>query len=129
MLCINEPNLYRLIFRSNKKEAKAFQDWVFEEVLPAIRQTGSYSVHPQPKVINEFELFNMPQELRRAIEAEEDQILALTKHVNFLKYGEQLRYPEQVRTRGKRHTDRPRVFVYEGVEVTQLMISFNQEVA
>ncbi|MGL9724839.1 BRO-N domain-containing protein [Sodalis sp. (in: enterobacteria)] len=25
---INEPNLYRVIFRSNKPEAKQFQDWV-----------------------------------------------------------------------------------------------------
>lgn len=43
---INEPNLYRVIFRSNKQEARAFQDWVFNEVLPSIRKTGSY-VHPQ----------------------------------------------------------------------------------
>ncbi|HBD2964959.1 Bro-N domain-containing protein [Raoultella terrigena] len=39
---INEPNLYRVIFRSNKPEAKQFQDWVFNEVLPAIRKTGRY---------------------------------------------------------------------------------------
>lgn len=42
---INEPNLYRVIFRSNKPEAKQFQDWVFNEVLPAIRKTGHYQ-HP-----------------------------------------------------------------------------------
>lgn len=40
---IDEPNLYRIIFRSNKKEATIFQNWVFEEVLPAIRKTGSYN--------------------------------------------------------------------------------------
>lgn len=40
---INEPNLYRVIFRSNKKEARAFQDWVFNDVLPSIRKTGSYT--------------------------------------------------------------------------------------
>lgn len=39
---VNEPNLYRVIFRSNKPEARQFQDWVFNEVLPAIRKTGSY---------------------------------------------------------------------------------------
>src|SRR5690606_9727549 len=39
---INEPNLYRIIFRSNKKEALRFQDWVFAEVLPTIRKTSSY---------------------------------------------------------------------------------------
>lgn len=40
---IDEPNLYRCIFQSRKKEAEAFQDWVVEEVLPSIRQTGGYS--------------------------------------------------------------------------------------
>lgn len=44
---VNEPNLYRIIFRSNKPEAKHFQDWVFNEVLPTIRQTGSYH-SPKP---------------------------------------------------------------------------------
>lgn len=42
MLFIDEPNLYRCIFQSRKKEAKAFQDWVFDEVLPTIRQQGGY---------------------------------------------------------------------------------------
>lgn len=45
---INEPNLYRIIFRSNKSEAVDFQNWVFEEVLPQIRKTGSYSQNNQP---------------------------------------------------------------------------------
>lgn len=40
---INEPNLYRLIFRSNKPQAQAFADWVYEEVLPSIRKTGAYA--------------------------------------------------------------------------------------
>lgn len=39
---INEPNLYRVIFRSDKAEAKRFQDWVFNDVLPAIRKSGKY---------------------------------------------------------------------------------------
>ena len=43
LMFINEPNLYRIIFRSTKKEALNFQDWVFAEVLPTIRKTGSYS--------------------------------------------------------------------------------------
>lgn len=39
---INEPGLYALIFRSNKAAAKAFQRWVTNDVLPAIRQDGLY---------------------------------------------------------------------------------------
>lgn len=40
---IDEPNLYRVIFKSRKAEALKFQDWIFEEVLPQIRQTGQYA--------------------------------------------------------------------------------------
>ncbi|WP_334310648.1 Bro-N domain-containing protein [Dolichospermum circinale] len=39
---INEPGLYQLVMRSNLPSAEKFQDWVFEEVLPSIRKTGSY---------------------------------------------------------------------------------------
>lgn len=39
---VDEPNLYRVIFRSDKPDAKKFQDWVFGTVLPSIRKTGSY---------------------------------------------------------------------------------------
>jgi prophage antirepressor-like protein len=39
---ISESGLYALIFKSRKPEAKAFRKWVTQEVLPAIRMTGSY---------------------------------------------------------------------------------------
>ena len=42
MTFINEPNLYRCIFEGKKAEAKQFQDWVFNDVLPQIRKTGGY---------------------------------------------------------------------------------------
>jgi prophage antirepressor-like protein len=44
LLFILEPDLYRLIVRSCRPEAQRFERWIFEEVLPAIRKTGSYSV-------------------------------------------------------------------------------------
>lgn len=31
MICINEPAVYKLAFRSNKPEAEAFTDWLAEE--------------------------------------------------------------------------------------------------
>ncbi len=42
MMFITEPNLYKCIFQSRKKEAELFQDWVCGEVLPSIRKTGGY---------------------------------------------------------------------------------------
>jgi len=39
---ITEGNLYRLITNSELPTAEKFESWVFDEVLPSIRQTGGY---------------------------------------------------------------------------------------
>ena len=41
---INESNLYRCILKSDKPQAKNFENWICEEVLPQIRKTGAYGV-------------------------------------------------------------------------------------
>ena len=41
---VTEPGFYKLVMRSRKPEAKAFQRWVTHEVLPAIRRDGGYMV-------------------------------------------------------------------------------------
>lgn len=43
LVLLNEFGLYELIFSSQKEEAKAFRNWVFEMVLPSIRKTGIYT--------------------------------------------------------------------------------------
>ncbi len=48
LLCVSEPGLYSLIFKSRKPEAKAFQRWVTHEVLPEIRKTGQYAMSSAP---------------------------------------------------------------------------------
>lgn len=45
MNVVSESGLYKLALRSDKPQAKAFQDWVTKEVLPSIRKTGTYSLH------------------------------------------------------------------------------------
>lgn len=39
---IPEPDIYRLIISSKLPSASKFEDWVFEEVIPAIRNKGYY---------------------------------------------------------------------------------------
>lgn len=39
---ISESGLYKLVMRSDKPQAKRFQDWVTKDVLPAIRKDGGY---------------------------------------------------------------------------------------
>ena len=43
---IREPDLYRLIAGSTLPSAERFEKWLFEEVLPSIRKTGSYQIEP-----------------------------------------------------------------------------------
>jgi len=40
---ISEGGLYRLLCRSKKPEAINFEKWVFDEVLPTLRETGTYA--------------------------------------------------------------------------------------
>lgn len=41
-LIVSEPGFYKLVMKSRKTEAKAFQRWVTHEVLPSIRKQGGY---------------------------------------------------------------------------------------
>lgn len=49
MKYIKEADLYRLVLHSRNPMAEQFQDWICEEVLPAIRKTGKYFVSDAPK--------------------------------------------------------------------------------
>lgn len=60
---IDEGNLYRLITRSKLPQADEFEEWVFEEVLPQLRRTGTYSVNPTIQ-----ELANNPELIKMLVE-------------------------------------------------------------
>lgn len=64
-LGIDEPGVYQLIFASRKAEAETFQDWIYEDVLPSIRKTGSYSIQPAPI---------LPSALSKHAQANEDRV-------------------------------------------------------
>lgn len=42
LLFVNEPNLYRCVFQSRKENAIAFQNWIFEDVIPRLMRAGGY---------------------------------------------------------------------------------------
>lgn len=54
---ISESGLYKLILRSDKPEARAFQDWVTREVLPSIRRAGETSRTRLIRVVAELVRF------------------------------------------------------------------------
>ncbi|WP_420325314.1 Bro-N domain-containing protein [Mameliella sp.] len=55
MTVVSEAGLYKLIARSKKPEARAFDRWVRHVVLPAIRKDGGY-VMGEEKVATEEDL-------------------------------------------------------------------------
>lgn len=65
MVFVNEPGLWSLMMISRSPKVKAFKRWITHEVLPAIRETGSYSVKPR-----------VPQTLPEALRAYADEVEA-----------------------------------------------------
>lgn len=43
MAALSEQGLYFFLGRSDKSQALPFQKWIADDVLPAIRSTGSYT--------------------------------------------------------------------------------------
>lgn len=56
LLFISEANLYKTIFQSRKESAERFTDWVTSEVLPTIRETGSYQQTPPLTTAGQIQL-------------------------------------------------------------------------
>lgn len=67
---LTESGVYKLIFKSKKKEAEKFQDWVTDEVLPQIRKTGFYQ--SEAKVVEG--LNSMVENLKKTIEENKETI-------------------------------------------------------
>lgn len=71
MSYINEGDLYRLIMKSKLPSAEKFESWVVDEVLPAIRKTGSYQMQaPQGKELLALAVL----EAQKTIEAQTAEI-------------------------------------------------------
>nr|DAY81272.1 MAG TPA: repressor domain protein [Caudoviricetes sp.] len=47
MKFISEGNVYRLTAKSQMPKADDFESWIFDEIVPSVVNTGSYSVQPQ----------------------------------------------------------------------------------
>ncbi len=62
-LLIPERDVYRLITRSNMPKAEQFEEWVFGEVLPSIRKTGSYGAKPAINVRDHGQLAQITAQL------------------------------------------------------------------
>lgn len=74
---VSEAGFYKLVMRSRKPEAKAFQRWVTHEVLPAIRRTGGYMVASQDETPEQI--------MARAVLVAQDTIERQNRQIDELK--------------------------------------------
>jgi prophage antirepressor-like protein len=83
-----ESDLYRMILRSQLPSAERVQDWVCEDVLPSIRETGSYGFQrqkSQAELIAEMALLNVEQE--RRLNHVEDKVEEVSETIENIKRG------------------------------------------
>ncbi|MBY6092377.1 hypothetical protein KUW11_18470 [Maritimibacter alkaliphilus] len=84
MTCISETGVYKMIMLSRKPNAEAFQDWVAEAVLPAIRKDGMY-VRDEEKVETEEDLMAMSlrvmEGLREKLNAKTEELGIMSERV------------------------------------------------
>jgi prophage antirepressor-like protein len=90
---IPEGDLYRLIVRSKLPAAERFEKWVFDEVLPSIRQHGFYAMdvvidnllNNPDTIIGILEAYKHERDMRRETETKlEAAIIRLDEHGQWL---------------------------------------------
>ncbi|PAF49224.1 hypothetical protein BKH41_03850 [Helicobacter sp. 12S02232-10] len=80
---VTEPELYYILVRSNKPNAKPFRRWITSEVLPSIRKNGIYATESTiDKMMNDPQFFmelmgRLKDEVARRKQAE-SKVLLLT---------------------------------------------------
>lgn len=85
---ITEAQLYFVLMRSDKAEAKEFRKWVNTEVLPSIRKTGSYTQKP----LSQIEILQSSV----AILAEQEKKISLLENKADDLYKEQLKVKHNI---------------------------------
>lgn len=86
---LTESGVYKLIFKSRKKEAERFCDWVTDEVLPTIRQTGKYETNSNAFTKDNLELPNIQRKLYNGkpvlLRRDLEKVLGLTNNdINYI---------------------------------------------
>ncbi|HBF5148177.1 hypothetical protein BER37_001256 [Clostridioides difficile] len=81
---IPEGDMYRLITNSELPSAEKFERWVFDEVLPSIRKTGTYSTKSKDE--SEIKYMNAQARLKNARAREAKIYLELADKVDIKEY-------------------------------------------
>lgn len=120
---IPEGDVYRLIIRSKLPQAEKFESWVFDEVLPSIRQTGGYGNFDVNAVICEVVKQAVSEAIKQVI-----PIITEAKNTE-LKENRKIRAEDIYRVNGERLTQPTKMetFPRELVECVNVMLDDMEE--
>lgn len=93
---IREPDVYRLVTNSKLPAAQDFENWVMEDVLPSIRQTGGYQL---PQEMPFAELFRATATLLEQQQTQEVAVAELSQDVSYLKNSMRINTSEEYQIR------------------------------
>lgn len=82
---VNESGMYEVVIRSNGEIAKSFRRWLTNEVLPAIRKTGSYVAKPKSLAEQTLEVISGLQVLAAEQAKELEVARPLAEHTKHLR--------------------------------------------
>ena len=89
---IPEGDIYRLIVKAAdqsrnldiKAKAERFERWIFDEILPQIRKTGSYAVKPPTHTEALLQAVQLLAEQERKLNHQQEQITVINHRINNL---------------------------------------------
>lgn len=86
---VSESVLYRCIFKSRKKEAMLFQQWIFDEVLPQIRKNGFYQSKEYLDMFDKFQsgFIEAKNNMQKHIDAMKEELETKEKEIEELRNG------------------------------------------
>ena len=86
---VSESVLYRCIFKSRKKDAMLFQQWIFDEVLPQIRKNGFYQSKEYNDMFDKFQsgFIEAKNNMQKHIDAMKEELEAKEKEIEELRNG------------------------------------------
>lgn len=86
---VSESVLYRCIFKSRKKDAMLFQQWIFDEVLPQIRKNGFYQSKEYNEMFDKFQsgFIEAKNNMQKHIDAMKEELEAKEKEIEELRNG------------------------------------------